>query len=90
MNSPQFETRLAALREDVLAHAQSEEMEEFERLGAKLDASQLARMRKAVELAEAVAPTRPHAGMESPAANFIAGPFASMVDRARDALGGKG
>jgi hypothetical protein len=43
-------------------------------------------MRKAVELAEAVAPTRPHPGLESRAANFLAGPFAAMIDRTREAL----
>ncbi|AKU94979.1 hypothetical protein AKJ09_01643 [Labilithrix luteola] len=46
-------------------------------------------MRTAAELAENVAPTRPHAGIESAAANLIAGPFASMMDRARDALAAK-
>jgi hemerythrin superfamily protein len=88
-DSIEFETKLASLKRDVIAHAESEEKEEFERLGERLDASRLARMRKAVELAEAVAPTHPHAGLESAAANFIVGPFASMVDRARDALSGR-
>jgi len=46
-------------------------------------------MERAAELAEAVAPTRPHAGIESQGANLIAGPFASMIDRARDAIAGK-
>ena len=44
------------------------------------------RMAAAVRAAEAIAPTRPHPGVESAKLNFIAGPFASMVDRARDAL----
>ena len=43
------------------------------------------RMAKAVLAAEAIAPTRPHAGVESAKANFAVGPFASMLDRARDA-----
>ena len=47
-------------------------------------------MRKVVELAEAVAPTRPHPGVESRAANMLAGPFAAMLDRARDAISGNG
>jgi hypothetical protein len=46
-------------------------------------------MRKAVKLAESVAPTRPHAGIESGLGNALVGPFASMLDRARDALSGK-
>ena len=43
-------------------------------------------MAKAVLAAEAIAPTRPHAGVESAKANFMVGPFASMLDRARDAI----
>jgi hypothetical protein len=43
-------------------------------------------MAKAVMAAEAIAPTRPHAGVESAKMNFAAGPFASMLDRARDLL----
>ena len=47
-------------------------------------------MGRAAKLAAAVAPTRPHPGVESQAANLIAGPFAAMLDRARDAITGKG
>ena len=89
VDSAEFETGFRALQEDVLAHAEAEEREEFERLGDKLETARLERMRKAVEIAEAVAPTRPHAGVESAAANILAGPFASMLDRTRDALSGK-
>ena len=85
MDSLEFESKLGDLKKAVITHAKSEETEEFERLGEH----RLERMRKAMALAEAVAPTHPHAGFESAAANFIAGPFASMVSRARDALSGK-
>jgi hypothetical protein len=44
-------------------------------------------MAKAVVAAEGIAPTRPHAGVESAKANFVVGPFASMLDRARDLIG---
>ena len=60
--------------------------EEFNKLRRKLDADERKRMASAVQAAEAIAPTRPHPGVESAKLNFIAGPFASMVDRARDAL----
>ncbi len=43
-------------------------------------------MAGAVLAAEAIAPTRPHAGVESAKANFALGPFASMLDRARDLI----
>jgi hemerythrin superfamily protein len=90
VDSPEFAAKFAKLHSDVLAHAEAEEHEEFEQLQAQLDGSQLERMRSAVKMAEAIAPTRPHAGVESPAANLLAGPFAAMLDRARDAIAGKG
>jgi len=45
-----------------------------------------ARIAAAVRAAEAIAPTRPHPGVESAKLNFAVGPFASMLDRARDVI----
>jgi hemerythrin superfamily protein len=90
VDSVEFETKFSGLKADVMAHADSEERSEFERLGSHLDPERLARMRKAAEIAEAIAPTRPHAGVESPLANMLVGPFAAMLDRSRDALARKG
>lgn len=89
VDSAEFSSRFMALRASVLAHAEAEETFEFERLGSVIDPKRLETMRKAAEFAEAVAPTRPHPGVESAAGNLLAGPFASMLDRARDALSGK-
>jgi hemerythrin superfamily protein len=89
VDSPDFDKQIKDLQDAVVAHAEAEEREEFAVLGANLDASRLARMRKAVEIAEKVAPTHPHAGVESQAANFLVGPFAAMMDRARDAMAGR-
>jgi hypothetical protein len=86
VDSPEFEIRLGALRASVIAHAESEEREELAALGDRLDAGQLERMGRAAELAEKVAPTRPHSGIESATANILTGPFSAMLDRARDAL----
>ena len=44
------------------------------------------RMARAVEAAEAIAPTRPHPGVESPIANLALGPVVAVVDKARDAI----
>ena len=91
VDSPEFETTFRSFQSDVIAHAEAEEHQEFAELKAALDEDQLARMRKAVELAEAVAPTRPHPSAgESAAVNMLVGPFAAMLDRARDAISGKG
>jgi hemerythrin superfamily protein len=89
IQSREFDTKLRALEANVLAHAESEEKNEFSKLGEALDHTHLERMKRAVEIAESLAPTRPHPGVESPAANMIAGPFAAMVDRTRDLLSGK-
>ncbi|MEV6768792.1 hemerythrin domain-containing protein [Nocardia sp. NPDC051030] len=86
VDSAEFEKKLTQLRDDVLDHAEHEENDEFSRLRTELAPSQLHAMRRAVEIAEALAPTRPHAGVESVGANLIAGPFAAMLDRARDAI----
>lgn len=89
VGSAEFEEKFAVLREEIIKHAEAEEHEEFEQLAAELDDAALARMRNAVKIAETVAPTRPHSGVESPAANLLVGPFAAMMDRTRDMLAGK-
>jgi hypothetical protein len=88
-SSTEFETLFQELRADVLLHAAAEESEEFGQLAAQLAPDQLEKMGKAAKVAESMAPTRPHPGVESAAANTLAGPFASMLDRVRDALTGK-
>ncbi|MBV8863493.1 MAG: hemerythrin domain-containing protein [Mycobacterium sp.] len=86
ITSEKFIEELTKLRDAVLAHAELEETEEFPKLQRKLDADDLKRMGAAVRAAEAIAPTRPHAGVESAKLNLAVGPFASMVDRARDLI----
>jgi len=81
-----FDTLLVQLRDDVLAHADHEEQAEFPLLRKVHDQARLERMAKAVEAAEAIAPTRPHPGVESPVANLAVGPLVAVVDKARDAI----
>jgi hemerythrin superfamily protein len=81
-----FDTLLVQLRDDVLAHADHEEQAEFPLLRKVHDQERLERMAKAVEAAEAIAPTRPHPGVEGPVANLALGPLVAVVDRARDAI----
>ncbi len=83
----EFINQLTKLRDAVLDHARHEEDEEFPVLERKLDEGDLKRMGSAVRAAEAIAPTRPHPGVESAKLNFAVGPFASMLDRARDLIG---
>lgn len=86
ITSQQFIKELTKLRSAVLDHAQHEENEEFPVLKREVDADDLKRMGTAVRAAEAIAPTRPHAGVESAKLNLAVGPFASMLDRARDLI----
>jgi hemerythrin superfamily protein len=81
-----FDLLLLQLRDDVLAHAKHEEQEEFPRLRATYNEQQLRGMALAVKAAEAVAPTRPHPGVESAKANLLLGPPVAVMDRARDLI----
>lgn len=89
ISSPQFVTALAKFRDAVVKHAEQEEKQEFAKLQEELTSDELEKMGRAVKLAEAIAPTRPHAGVESQVANLMVGPFAAMLDRARDVVTGK-
>ena len=83
-----FDTLLEQLRDDVLAHARHEESAEFPILRQGVDRERLVSMAGAVRAAERIAPTRPHPGVESPAANFLLGPPLAIMDRVRDAVRG--
>jgi hemerythrin superfamily protein len=81
-----FDTLLVQLRDDVLAHADHEEREEFPLLRKEHTQERLRAMASTVRVAEAVAPTRPHPGVESAKANLLLGPPTAIMDRARDAI----
>jgi hemerythrin superfamily protein len=86
IGSSAFVEALRKLERDVIDHANHEEKEEFNKLHGAIGEKDRQRMADAVRAAEAIAPTRPHPGVESAKENFAVGPFASMLDRARDAL----
>jgi hemerythrin superfamily protein len=86
VGSRKFIDELTKFRDAVIDHAEREENDEFTKLERNLNADDRERMAKAVLAAEAISPTRPHAGVESAKMNFAVGPFASMLDRARDAI----
>jgi hemerythrin superfamily protein len=86
IGSPEFLEALKEFQQAVVDHADREETEEFNQLQREISADDLQRLATAVRAAEAIAPTRPHPGVESAKANLVAGPFASMLDRARDAI----
>ena len=85
-DDPEFLTRLRALRTDVQEHARAEERYEFSHIRRSTDVTNLAAMAKAVKAAAALAPTRPHPGVESATANVALGPVAALMDRTKDAV----
>lgn len=89
VDSNEFATGLAELAVAVMSHADCEEREEFGRLADELEPVQLERMRIAVQLAERLAPTHPHPGVELAGQHLLSGPFTAMLDRARDLITGK-
>jgi hemerythrin superfamily protein len=86
--SPAFLTALDELRVAVLTHARAEERHEFYRLRDELSDAQRRGLAAAVKVAEAVAPTHPHPGVESATANLLLGPVAAVADRVRDLIRG--
>lgn len=87
VEDPEFASLLSRFRVDVTEHAAAEELEEFPLLQATTDETTLARMARALEAVEAIAPTRPHPETGTSAgAKLLTGPVASLVDRTRDAV----
>ncbi|MDN4174654.1 hemerythrin domain-containing protein [Nocardioides sp. SOB77] len=85
--SEEFGARFTAFQEMVVGHAEAEEREELPRILETCDEPMRQVMGKALLAAEAVGPTHPHPSTAgSPAAQWLAGPVASLVDRARDAV----
>lgn len=83
----EFSEKFSTLRTEVERHARSEEREEFPKVEEKEPRGQLQKMARAYEAAKTVAPTRPHPSTpNTPMANMLVGPFAAVVDRARDAV----
>lgn len=85
-DSEEFESLLETLRMSVLEHAHHEEHYEFRYLRQHYPAERLRTLAGVVWAAEKTAPTRPHPGLETAAANLAAGPVLALFDRARDTI----
>jgi iron-sulfur cluster repair protein YtfE (RIC family) len=86
VDSAEFAAKFTAFKHDVLSHAENEEQFEFPALRSVEDQADLATLADRITKAEAAAPTHPHPSAKSTAANAALGPFAALLDRARDAL----
>ncbi|MFJ5228498.1 hemerythrin domain-containing protein [Kitasatospora sp. NPDC088391] len=86
VDSPEFDARLVAFQQAVEEHARHEETEEFPALRAAYDTDRRRAMGRRLLAAERLAPTHPHPGTAGkPALQWAVGPFASLLDRAKDA-----
>jgi hemerythrin superfamily protein len=86
VTDPAFLPLLDKLRLAVLEHARSEERYEFSKLQAATSADERRTMAVAAKAAAAMAPTRPHPGVESAVANLLVGPPMAVIDRVRDVI----
>jgi hemerythrin HHE cation binding domain-containing protein len=89
ISSEEFVSAFTTFRSAVLNHAGAEEQLEFRALRDGTDAQTLASAQDKLQKAERAAPSHPHPSAKTTAMNYVAGPFASMLDRARDALSGR-
>ncbi|HEX2032097.1 MAG TPA: hemerythrin domain-containing protein [Actinomycetota bacterium] len=88
---PDFDARVRTLIQDVRHHVEEEEGELLPKIRTALSDSELEEMGERMERAKAVAPTRPHPRAPStPPGVMVAGAVAGVVDRARDAVSGRG
>ena len=87
VSSTEFAAKLADFKKSVDEHAEAEENDEFPLILRSCDDDERQTMGKHMLAAEKIAPTHPH---PSTAGNIPAqmavGPFASVVDRTRDAI----
>jgi hypothetical protein len=88
-DSPEFAERLAALEHDVSEHADAEERFEFPVILSRVEADRQLRMGSRLLEVQRRLPTHPHPSTAgSPAAQKVVGPFAALLDKARDAFTG--
>jgi hypothetical protein len=83
---PEFLPLFLRMRQAVITHAVYEQRYEFSYLRHKISTAELAGLRGLAKAAESTAPTHPHPGVESVAANLLLGPPTAIMDRARDAI----
>jgi hemerythrin superfamily protein len=87
VTQPEFDSLFREFQQLVLDHAAKEEAEEFPAVQSGRKPDELASMGRVLLAVEKVAPTRPHPSTAgSPTLQWAVGPFASVLDRARDAL----
>lgn len=82
----EFAAKLSELEKAVTEHAEREELEEFPAVQSAHTDEELQELGAKLFVAEQKAPTHPHpSAAGSPTAQRVVGPFAALLDKARDA-----
>lgn len=90
VSDPDFDRAFAQFEQSVSDHAQREEVEEFPYLLAEVSSADQLTMGDRLLQAEKAAPTHPHPGAAgSTTAQYLVGPFAALLDVAKDTFKGK-
>ena len=90
VSTPDFDHAFAAFEKSVSDHALREEIEEFPHILAEVSSADQLTMGDRLLKAEKAAPTHPHpAAAGSPTAQYLVGPFAALLDKAKDGFSGK-
>ncbi|MHA6793827.1 hemerythrin domain-containing protein [Pseudonocardia bannensis] len=86
-SEPRFDDLVRDMTEQLRHHATDEENEQFPALRERVPRETLVELRKKVDTAKKLAPTRPHPAAPNAALfHKIAGPGVGLVDRLRDKL----
>lgn len=87
VHGAEFARALEHLEQAVSDHAQHEEVEEFPRILAECSPEEQQKLGERLLKAEKTAPTHPHPGAAgSTVAQYTVGPFAALLDKAKDAF----
>ncbi|KAF4409114.1 MULTISPECIES: hemerythrin domain-containing protein [Streptomyces] len=90
-DDPEFDRLIAELTREIRGHVRDEEHNLFRRLRQAASAEELRELGDKVRHAKKRAPTHPHPHAPlRPPYNRVVAPGAGLVDRVRDALGGRG
>ena len=84
--APEFMPMFLEFKQSVINHAEHEEHDEFPGIRETKTPEELRTMGKRIRIAEKMAPTHPHPSAKTTTANYLAGPFAAMLDKVRDAM----
>jgi len=88
-SDPGFRAKFEMVKQEILTHAEHEELREHPKLRSDVDAEQRERAASMFRTAEKIGPTHAHKmAPESAAGNVFVGMFVAVADRVRDAIRG--